>query len=142
MTNRFLAIICCFLSCLTATAQSAKQDIETSIDALYKAMISQDKSILDKLTAEELSYGHSTGLVENKSEFEKNIMTRATNFTTIDNSNQSVNITDHLAIVRSITSFKGSNSAGPLDVKIGILMIWQKQGEQWKLLARQGFKLP
>jgi hypothetical protein len=142
MTNRLLAILFCFLVCLKANAQSDKQDIESSIDVLYKAMISQDKSILDKLTTEVLSYGHSTGLVENKSEFEKNIMTGATKFTTIDNTNQSVNITDHIAIVRSITSFKGSNSGGPLDVKIGILMIWQKQGDHWKLLARQGFKLP
>jgi hypothetical protein len=27
------------------------------------------------------------------------------------------------------------------NVKIGALQVWQKQGGNWKLLARQGFKL-
>ena len=25
-------------------------------------------------------------------------------------------------------------------IAIGVLMVWQKQGNAWKLLARQGFK--
>ena len=27
------------------------------------------------------------------------------------------------------------------DTKIGVVQVWQKQGGQWKLLARQGYKL-
>jgi ketosteroid isomerase-like protein len=98
--------------------------------------------VLDKLTADKLSYGHSTGLVENKSEFEKNILSGTVKFSSIDNSNQSIEITDNVAIVRNITAIKGTNKGVPLDLKIGILMIWQKQGADWKLLARQGYKLP
>ena len=28
------------------------------------------------------------------------------------------------------------------NIDIGILEVWQKQGGDWKLLARQGYKLP
>jgi Domain of unknown function (DUF4440) len=142
MINRFFLLMLCFLSYMKTDAQLPKKGIESSIEALNKAIISQDKSMLDKLTAEELSYGHSTGLVEDKSEFMKNILSGPTKFLQIDNANQNINLADSIAIVRNICSIKGSNNGAPLDLKIGILMIWRKQGDNWKLLARQGYKLP
>ena len=141
MTNRIFLLMLCFLSYMNTDAQSLKKDIESSIDAFDKAMISQDKSTLEKSTAEELSYGHSTGLVENKTEFVKNVLSGDTKFFQIDNANQNINMADNIAIVRNICSIKGSKNGSPLDLKIGILMIWKKDGASWKLLARQGYKL-
>ena len=106
------------------------------------AMISKDRSVLDKLTAEELSFGHSTGVVENKSEFVNNVLSGPTTFFKIDISNQSINPAGDVAIVRNISSISGTSKGQPLELKIGVLMIWKKQGDNWKLLARQGFKLP
>jgi hypothetical protein len=142
MNSRLCCLLFCFLNCLTTNAQSSKKDLELSIEALNKAMISQDKSALENLTAEELSYGHSTGTIENKSEFVKNVLTGPTKFSSIDFTDQRIEITDNIAIVRDIAAYKGSNNSTPLDVKIGLLMIWRKQGANWKLLARQGYKLP
>jgi ketosteroid isomerase-like protein len=142
MTIRNWPLLFCFFFCLTAKAQIPTKDIESSIDALNKAMISQDKSALEKLTAEELSYGHSTGLVEDKAAFEKNVLTGPVKFFSIDNTNLHIDMANNVAIVRNISAIKGSNNGAPMDLKIGILMIWQKNGDQWKLLARQGYKLP
>jgi hypothetical protein len=125
-----------------ANAQSSKKDLEVSIEALNKAMISQDKSALENLTADELSYGHSTGTIENKSEFVKNVLTGPTKFSSIDFTDQRIEITDNIAIVRDIATYKGITINAPLDIRIGLLMIWRKQGTNWKLLARQGYKLP
>jgi ketosteroid isomerase-like protein len=141
MHNRLFLLILCFLIFKTSGAQSLQKDIESSNETLNKAMISQDKSILEKLTADELSYGHSTGLVENKSEFVKDILSGPVKFFTIDITNQSINLADNIAIVRNISSIKGTRDGAPLELKIGILMIWKKQGAEWKLLARQGYKL-
>ena len=142
MTKRFWPVIFCLLSCFMTLAQSSKKDIESSIEALNKAMISQDKSMLEKLTSDELSYGHSTGLVENKSAFVNNVLTGPVKFSTIENSNQNIDLAGDVAIVRCFSAIKGINNGAPLDIKIGILMIWQKKRDDWKLLARQGYKLP
>jgi hypothetical protein len=141
MANRLLLLAFCFISCFNLEAQTWKKDLESSIEALNKATISQDKRMLEKLTAEELSYGHSTGLVENKDAFTKNILSGATKFYQIENAEQSINLAGDLAIVRNISSIKGSKDGAPLDVKIGVLMLWKKVGDEWKLLARQGYKL-
>jgi ketosteroid isomerase-like protein len=141
MNNRLLVLVFCFLSFISADAQSWKKDIESSIEALNKATISQDQPVLEKLTAEELSYGHSTGLVENKAAYIKDILSGPTHFFQIDNTDQTINLADDLAIVRNICSIKGTKDGAPLDIKIGILMIWKKVGADWKLVARQGYKL-
>ena len=105
-------------------------------------MISRDKPTLEKLTAESLSYGHYSGLVENKTAFTSNILTGTTKFSQIEQTDQTIESTGDLAIVRNISTIKGTRADGPLDIKIGILMVWRKEGADWKLVARQGYKLP
>jgi hypothetical protein len=46
-----------------ATDEGAVKD---NVDALRKALLSQDKAELDKLTANQLSYGHSDGRFKTK----------------------------------------------------------------------------
>jgi Domain of unknown function (DUF4440) len=135
-------LIVCLLSFCSIHAQSLTTDVETSITNLNAAMIAKDKSTLEKLTAEELSFGHSTGVVENRSEFIQNVLSGPTTFYKIDISNQNINPADNIAIVRNISTISGSTKGQPLDIKIGVLMIWKKDKGIWKLLARQGFKLP
>jgi ketosteroid isomerase-like protein len=142
MNIRLCLLIACLLSFRNTNAQSLNTEVETSIANLNAAMISKDKSILEKLTAEELSFGHSTGVVEDKSEFVQNVLSGPTTFSRIDISNQSINPAGDIAIVRNISTINGINKGQPLDLKIGVLMIWKKEGGVWKLLARQGFKLP
>ncbi|HEY4936259.1 MAG TPA: nuclear transport factor 2 family protein [Puia sp.] len=139
---RLCLLLACLLSFRMTYAQSLNKEVETTIDNLNAAMISKDKPILEKLTTEELSYGHSTGVVQNKSEFVNDILSGPINFLKIDITNENINLADDIAIVRNISSISGTNKGMPLELKIGVLMIWKKQEGNWKLLARQGFKLP
>jgi len=141
MARRMFIVLLSFLFYISTNAQKADKEIESSIENLNKAMISADKSVLKKLTAEDLSYGHSTGVIQNKSEYIKDILSGPVKFTQIENTNQTISVTDNIATVRNISSIKGTRDSGPLDLKIGILMIWIKKGDGWKLLARQGYKL-
>jgi ketosteroid isomerase-like protein len=142
MNIRLCLLLACLLSFRNSDAQSPNTEVEKSVANLNAAMISKDKSVLDKLTAEELSFGHSTAVVENKSEFVNNILSGPTTFFKIEISNQSITPAGDIAIVRNISSISGTRQGQSLDLKIGVLMIWKKQGGNWKLLARQGFKLP
>jgi ketosteroid isomerase-like protein len=142
MVNRIIMLLFSFLVYTSVNAQKPDKEIESSIETLNKAMISPDKSTLDKLTAEDLSYGHSTGIVQNKSEFIKDVISGPVKFFQIDNANQIITVSDNTATVRNICSIKGTRDGAALDLKIGVLMIWIKKGDSWKLLARQGYKLP
>lgn len=137
-------LVCCLVSSTLLLAQSADEKaVAAAVEKLRKAMIAADKATLESLAAEELSYGHSTGLVENRAEFVDQFVTRKTVF--LDNlkfSDQTIRMAGDAAIVRHRLTADTNNNNVPGKVDIIILMVWKKQNGEWKLLARQAAKIP
>jgi ketosteroid isomerase-like protein len=104
-------------------------------------MIAADKAALESLTAEELSYGHSSPKVDTKASFIDSLMTRKSAFKTIDLTRQTIQVVGDLAIVRAHFSSDIEPEGKPGHVELEMLMIWQKRNGAWKLLARQAFKV-
>ena len=116
--------------------------VSAAVEALRKAMIAADGSSLGKLTAGELSYGHSNGRIENKAEFIETLTSGKSEFSAIELSDQTVNVVDNIGIVRHVfVGSTGKTPGGAGQVKLAILTVWLQQQEQWKLLARQAAKL-
>ena len=114
--------------------------IAAKVEALRKAMVDADSSILDMLAADELSYGHSGGTVENKKEFISKIISGKSDFISIDLTNQTIFISGKTAIVRHKLDAATNNDGKPGEVHLLVLLVWQKQHGEWKLLARQAVK--
>ncbi len=119
---------------------SDEKEVAANVEALRKAMIDADKSSLENLTAAELSYGHSAGKIENKTEFVASIINGNDDFKTITLSDPTISIVDAIAIVRHTFTAEVLVGGVPKTPKIGVMQIWKKQQGKWKLLARQAFK--
>ncbi len=127
---------------LPAFAQSPDEAaIARAVDALSKAMIAADKAALESLTAEELSYGHSSPKVDTRASFVDSIVTGKSAFKTIDLTRQTIQMVGDIAIVRAHFSSDIIPEGKPGHVELEMLMVWQKRGGAWKLLARQAFKV-
>jgi len=127
---------------LPAFAQSPDEAaVARAVDALSKAMIAADKAALESLTAEELSYGHSSPKVDTRASFVDSIVTGKSAFKTIDLTRQTIQVVGDIAIVRAHFSSDIIPEGKPGHVELEMLMIWQKRGGAWKLLARQAFKV-
>ena len=126
-----------------ARAQSAdERAVAQAVEALSKAMIDADRARLEALAADQLSYGHSAGKIENKKEFIDVLVSRASAFRRIDLSDQTIALVDNEAIVRHLFTGETVNPSGQVTpVRIGVLQVWQKQGGDWRLLARQAYRL-
>ena len=130
------------LSVLTVCAQSKhERAIAAAVESLNKGIVNPEKSLLENIASDELSYGHSGGKVQNKSEFIDDLLNGSFDFLTVTTSDQKIIISDKNAIVRHIFTAKAINAGTPVDLRIGILLLWKKEHGQWKLLARQAFKL-
>jgi hypothetical protein len=124
-----------------ATAQTSEETkVATAVAALNKAIIDADKNVLETLTAEELSYGHSGGKIEDKTQFITALSSGAVDFLSIDITDQTITLAGKNAIVRNTFSAKLTSDGKPVELKIGNIMVWQKVKRKWKLLARQGYK--
>jgi ketosteroid isomerase-like protein len=128
------------LSTTSVAQPTEEKKVAATVNSFIKALLNADKNELDKLTAPNLNYGHSSGKVENKSDFIKAIVSGQVDFITIDLADQIIQVSGDIAIIRHIFSAKVSTEGKPSEIKIGNMLIFHKNGE-WKLLARQGYKL-
>jgi len=124
---------------MTSTQTGKESAVSAAVEAWRKATIAADKSALEKLTAAELSYGHSSGRVETKAEFIEALATGKSGFSAIELTGQTVSVVDKIAIVRH--TFNATRRKEGDKVKLFNLTIWMQQQDQWKLLARQAAKL-
>jgi ketosteroid isomerase-like protein len=54
---------------------------------------------------------------------------------------QSIAISGDTAIVRHTMAGEGTREGKPNTANMGVMMVLQKQGGVWKMLARQGYKV-
>jgi len=118
-----------------------EQAVTAAVESLRKAMIDPDQAKLDKLVVDELTYGHSSGVIQNKAEFIEALVSRKSDFVTIDLTGQTVKVVGNTAWVRHILSATTNDGGKPGSTKLSILLVWIKQKGQWRLLARQAVKV-
>jgi ketosteroid isomerase-like protein len=142
MLKRFIYLFV-FTGLMNAAMAQNKEEaaVAAAVENLKKAMIDGDKTGLQNITADQLSYGHSSGKVEDKTTFVENIVSGKSDFVTINLTNQTITISGDVAIVRHALSATTNDGGNPGSVNLNILLIWQKQKGQWKLLARQAVKI-
>jgi ketosteroid isomerase-like protein len=115
--------------------------VKENVEALRKALLAADKAQLEALAAAQLSYGHSSGKVQNKAEFVDGVITRKALVKSLDFPELTVAVAGDAAIARHLYVSDSETDGKPDHTRIGMLAVWQKQDGNWKLLARQGYKL-
>jgi Domain of unknown function (DUF4440) len=116
--------------------------VAQAVEALRKAIFDKEKTQLEALCANELSYGHSDGRVQNKAEFIEGVMTRKATLKSLILSDHTIAIVGIDAIARHTWASESETDGKLTSTKIGVLQVWQKQGGTWKLLARQSVRPP
>ena len=104
-------------------------------------MLAADRGQFEALCSDQLSYGHSAGRIETKSQF-------------IDAATSGRSVWKFITLTDQTTPGRRRQRDRPsyLDrrerkrgqanaIKIGVLMVWLKQDSRWKLLARQAFRI-
>jgi len=131
------------LAALPTQAQgSDAAAVAAAVEALTKAMLAGDRAGLMAVTHERLSYGHSAGRIENRQQFIDPLANKTSIFRSITVSDQTIDVVGDDAIVRHVLRGESESNGRVNPVNIGILQVWKKQADGWKLLARQAFTRP
>jgi len=141
--KRVILVLSLIFTTIAVDAQTKKeQEVAQAVEQMRLAMISGEPQALENIAAAKLSYGHSSGKLEDKSAFVESIASGKSDFVSIDLTNQSIVVSGKTALVRHQLHAKTNDGGKPGEVHLGILLVWQLEGKQWKLLARQAYKLP
>lgn len=140
--KKIFFVITMLFSTLTFAQSKDEKAVADAVEFLKNAMISGNKADLESLAADELTYGHSNGLIEDKNAFVEAIASGKSDFVTINLTDQTLKVIGNTAWVRHKLSAETNNNGVAGTVKIAILLVFQKQKGSWKLLARQAVKIP
>ena len=140
--KKWLIVFCCLTIFSVGFSQKKiEKTVADRVELFRQAMVSADEKLLNELTAEKLSYGHSAGYVEGKIEFIRKLTSGENDFVSISLSNQTISVSGNVALVRHRLEAKTSDNGKANDIKLLVLMVWQKQNKEWKLIARQAIKI-
>ena len=131
------------LGALPAFAGADEDAVAKNVEAFRAAQFAADAKALEGLSAAELSYSHSDGRVEDKATFLTNATNGKSKWLSLEYQDVSIRVVGPAAIVRF--HWVGESQSVPDGKKsstnLHILMNWQKQGADWKLLSRGSTKL-
>ncbi len=110
------------------------------IEKFYNAIRDKNAAAFELLVTHDLSYGHSSRRIENKAEFIANVLKPNTTWKTIYGAKQANYFSGDTAVSRHIMVGENARDGKPGTSNMDVMMVWQKQGGTWKLLARQAYK--
>jgi len=129
---------------LPAFAASEDEDaVAKSVEAFRAAQFAANAEALASLCATELIYSHSDGRVEDKATFIANATNGKSKFLSLEYQDTKIRVVGPAAIVRFhwVGEQEAVADGKKSSTNLHILMNWQKQAADWKLLSRASTKL-
>jgi hypothetical protein len=127
-----------------AFADSGDEEaVAKNVEAFRKAQIAANAEGLAALCAAELSYSNSDGHVEDKAAFIANATNGKSKVLSLEYQDPKIVVVGPAAIVRFhwVSEAESVPDGKKTSTNLHILMNWQKQGAEWKLLSRASTKL-
>jgi hypothetical protein len=127
---------------MNAEAQTKEEkQVAIAVKTLTKAMIDGNRTELENIASDALSYGHSSGKIQDKAAFVEAIASGQSDFVTIDLTEQTIIVKDKTAIVRHKLAAQTNDGGKRGNVSLGIMLVFAKEKGAWKLIGRQAYKL-
>jgi len=138
-----LAVSALALTTPVLAAAGDEEAVAKKVEAFRLAQIAADPKALGALCWDDLSYSHSSGKVEDKATFIANATDGKSKFLSIEYKDPTIKVVGPSAIVRFhwLGEQEMAADGKKVSTNLHILMNWQKQGDEWKLLSRAATKL-
>lgn len=138
----FFAALLSALSLFSFSQKKDLNDVKFVLETFRLALISGDKNQLTALTSPALSYGHSSGIFENRDAFIESLSSGKSDYVSINISNETIELYKNTAIVRHNVQAEVNDNGKPGLLQIQVLLVFAKTNNGWILVARQAVKPP
>jgi hypothetical protein len=130
------------LSAVPAFAGADEDAIAKNLEAFRAAQAAGNTEVIASICAEELSYSHSNAKIDTKASLLNGIATANYKWTSLEYKDPTIRVVGPAAIVRfNFVGEQEFTDGKKTPQNLHILMNWQKQGNDWKLLSRAATKL-
>lgn len=137
--RKILCILFVFVS-LPGFGQGEEANLENGVKTFHRWLVEKNTGSISRQTDRALSYGHSNGWVETKSEFLKNLETGYIVYHSFREDSLQVMINGRMAHARFVADINVSFQGKRGTFRLKVLEVWVKKGKRWLLFARQAVK--
>jgi len=139
---KWLPVLLLLMFTQRAAAQTDSTSLLKAVTALDKALVTKDSSQLALLLDKRLSYGHSNGWVQSKSEIWADFVSGKVIYSTLQSSEIKLLTQDKdgATLVLKL-QVAGQLNGKDFSMNLHVMQVWKKDKKGWQLLARQSAKL-
>ena len=116
---------------------AAEKEVMAAMEAWRQAMLKKDGAGLAKLYHEDIRYGHSSGLVEDKKTAVNHIVTTKADYASVDLIDTKVSVHGNFALVNGRVNYRQITDGKATDVKLHVLHVWVRTPQGWQMIGRQ-----
>ena len=142
----FLAIAFVLTVSGPASAQMGKveQQVLQAEKDRFAAMVKGDRAALEKLLADDLTYTHSTALLENKEQFLKSVTSGNIDYVSIvpNEADWKIRVNGNTAIVNGVAAVNVIDTGKDRKIRIRFTTVQANRGGAWQLQAWQSTVVP
>lgn len=138
---RLLLIISSLFISLVVRGQVDSVTLKETMRNLDKALLAKDDAVLNTVLHKEVSFGHSNGWIQNKSDIINDFKSGKLVYNKLDNNSSAiVKISKKYATVKTNTNAEGTVNETAFKLTLHIMQFWIKTKKGWQLIARQSAK--
>jgi len=123
-------------------AQIDSVGLKNAMQQLDKALLQKDETVLKSVLHKDLSYGHSNGWIQSKSDILNDFTSGKLTYSKIENNSSAIIIINkEYATVKTNTNAEGVVNGTAFKLTLHIMQFWIKTKKGWQLITRQSTKL-
>jgi ketosteroid isomerase-like protein len=129
---------------MSAQMGKVEQQVLQSEKDRFTAMVKGDRAALEKLVADDVTYTHSTALLQNKKEFIDSVLGGTIDYVSITPSEADwkVRVNGSTAIVNGVAAVNVIDTGKDRKIRIRFTTVQTNRGGSWQLQAWQSTVIP
>jgi len=136
----FLLVFFSLLSVGTFAQQTDEEKLTATVKEFHQALVNKNTVSINQQTDKALSYGHSNGWVQTKTDLIKDFETGYISYQGFKEDSVTVLINGTMANVRFVADITATMKGATNTYHLKVLEVWVKKGKRWVLFARQAVK--
>ena len=128
------------MSLVCANAQTDEEKLIKTVKEFHQALVKKNTVSINQQTDKVLSYGHSNGWIQTKTDLIKNFETGYISYQAFKEDSITVSMNGNMASVRFIADITATMKAATNTYHLKVLEVWVKKGNRWILVCQAGIK--
>jgi hypothetical protein len=144
MRSIFFLSVLLFITSTSLQAQdnaALKSEVMMNMWKLKTALVAKDSITLSKLLSDDVSYGHTNGMIQTKAQLIRSVVSGEQDYKTVEPSDLNVRVYDNTAVANVKLDIMMNYEGKPLELHMNAVLVWVKKDKDWKLVARQSVNI-